>query len=98
MSRYCQTINDVDETVSPLAHENIWKEALPEKEENNIKHDMSAKITKHELDELLLDYASAAYWYGEDTGKYGAPDPDAHVEIFDKIRKAIKGVDNYEKN
>lgn len=41
------------------------------------------------LEELLLNYASAAYWHGENTGKYGAPDPEAHETILTEIEKLI---------
>lgn len=88
LANYCSSVELSDDTVSTLAPENIWKEGAGE---TSIKHNVYAKITKHELEVLLLDYASAAYWHGEDTGNYGAPDPEAHVDIFDKIWKTIEG-------
>ena len=46
-------------------------------------------MTRDELNDLLRQYADAVYWYGEESGQYGHPDPEIHKEIEEKIWAAI---------
>ena len=47
------------------------------------------RMTRKALNELLKLYANGAYWYGEETGDYGYPDPEIHKEVEAKIWNAI---------
>lgn len=41
------------------------------------------------IENLLLEYAEAAYWHGERTGEYGKPDPEKHKDLVDYMRRLI---------
>lgn len=32
---------------------------------------------------MLLNYAHDAYWHGENTGNYGQPEPQSHIDVMD---------------
>jgi len=47
-------------------------------------------MTRKRLNELLKEYANTTYWYGENYGEYGKPDPKVHKQVESEIWKVIK--------
>lgn len=35
------------------------------------------------FEQMLLNYAHDAYWHGENTGNYGQPEPQSHIDVMD---------------